>query len=197
MSISTITKNRKLFISQHFDSLIREVDLFIEERLPADEKQLEMKIRVIYYDEREITEEKRKPISEQIDTVFDFEAIEDFGQHAYKKVWNYFKMSDFNFNRNLWIYKEAKIMKLGDYLNEFRNELIAELNQFQSEAFQKYEKIRDELRGENSLNKDIENILPRVFDKFVFIVKYNDLNKVMRLIELDFYLNPYECQLLK
>lgn len=192
-----MTKNPKLFISQHFDSLIREVDIFTEKRLARSD--LDKIVEVNDYDDFETTPPKNETFPEQIDDVMDFEGVVDFGKHAERKIWKYFQRTCFDFKRNLvtTIEEEPRRVKISDYWNEFREKMIDELNLQQKEAFERYETIRDDLKRENSSNKDIESIISRVFENnFAFILNYEDYQTI-HLIELDFYLSPYECQLLR
>lgn len=75
-------------------------------------------------------------------------------------------------------------------------------DQFQKETFERYEQIKHEFKqGKN----DIESIMGRIFEnRFAFILKIQEIDaedyitqEDIHLIELDFYLNSYECQLLR
>ena len=187
-----MSKNPKLYLSNYFDSLIRQVDIFTEERL-AELDSADKLINV--FDNNEVVSFIKKPTyADQIDQVMDFEEVEDFRQHGKKKIWTKFASSSFYFEEKQ-PKRESRRMKTSDYWNENRDELLAKLNEYQKEAFDRYETIRNDLKGNSA---DIESIIKRVFEnKFVFILGCKDFTYSIHLIELDFYLNPYECGLFR
>ena len=192
MSSYSLRKNPKLCISNYFDSLIREVDIFIEEKLVNLDLDKLIKIENNDYN---LSEVENRTYYKHIDEEIDFDEVENFVKHAQDQFWKVFKKPRFDFKRNLNLNKPSKNMNECDFWNLHRDELIAELEQLQKEAFQRYEAIRDE---SNKDNWSSEAIMERVFEKrfpFIFITEYN--SQEIHLIELDFYLNPYECQLLR
>lgn len=198
MSIYSANKNPKLQISHYFDSLIREIDIYIEERL---ENKLEsnLKIKIDYHPNTAL---KNDTITaENIDNLLELDEVEDFARYSREKIWHAFQMPNFKcVERNL-LTNEEKDLSMGDndYWNKSREEMLDELDDFQKEAFKRYETIRDELKRDNLINMDMESLIPRVFEKrFAFILKYKRSSfEAMHLVELDFYLSPNECQLLR
>lgn len=200
MSNFSIIKNPKIFISNHFDSLIREID--IEERLEC--YKTDKQITVNYGESKQIS--PIKIITDKnIDDFMNFEAVEDFHTYGREKIWNFIKIPDFNFDCNL-LRNKSKHIKAIDYWNGIRDELLAELNQFQKQTFEYYDTIiRKELKSYNSQNKDIESIMSRVFEKKnLFILNYEHFDteehiclNMIHLIEFDFYLNQNERELLR
>lgn len=200
MSVS-ISKNPKLIISNYFDSLICQVDIFTEERLaeidsnsvkdpPSNHR---MNDTILYRSDYKI--EKTQTLTEYFDDAMDTEAVE---QYVNANFWIRMEMGfDYHYRRYQIIKEQPKPMKASDW-NDARDELIATLNQMQNETFKHYETIKAELKRDN--NNNIVGIMEQVFEKrFLFILKYNNpiTRKSMNLIELDFYLNPYECHLLR
>ena len=194
--MSIPSKNPKLIISNFFDSLIREVDIFTEERLEISEnKQITVKKSDIPYEKYMY----KYKLEEQIDVLFDFDKVDDFYNYGGEKLWTQYEMPKFNTKRNLCLpNKEDMTIKACDFWNEFRDELLIAINRFQKETFESYETIRDELKSENKLNSDIGSISRRVFEnRFAFFICSWLLDfPILHLIELDFYLSPNECQLL-
>lgn len=181
-----------MLISIFFDSLIREVDIFTEEKIvDLDSDKL---IKVNNDDNIKLNIEESNN-SKYIDGEIDFDSVEHFDKNVQDYIWSVHERPSFDFKRNLDLNKPSKCMKECDFWNESRDELIAELNDMQNEAFQRYETIRDESKRDKW---SIETIMERVFEnRFAFIFKSPYDTQEMHLIELDFYLNPFECQLLR
>lgn len=184
MSNLPTIKNPKLQISNHFDSLIRELDIFTEEQL----NELDPQKLIEFIDRDRI---KRTEMKIPDPDLMNFETflsltLDDI---CWQNRWNRFWMPDFNFNfqSNLSKNQQHTTRKQCDFLSSTRDEILAELDEIQKEVFKRYEAIRKEEY------KDMESITERVFEKrFAFLLKYENYNhfKVMNLIELDFYLNP-------
>ena len=214
MSASSILKNPKLIISNHFDSLICQVDIFTEERLDemnsglVKDKEIEnqqtlSKFFQIFMDTDAVEKnlENHQTFSEYFENAMDTDAVEKYFDESMVTKLREISVvpcCDFKATRRN---EKPKHMKACD-LNESRDELIAALNQIQKETFEHYETIKDELKKEN--RDTIEEIIARVFEKrFVFILNCENMDskdlisrKSIHLIELDFYPSTYECQLL-
>lgn len=201
MSIYSANKNPKLQISHYFDSLIREIDIYIEELL--ENKLLESKFKKKLDNHPNTARLKNDTIihAESIDNLLKLDEVEDFDRYSREKIWHHFQMPNFKcVERNRLTNNDKHLsIEYSDYWNETREEMLNELNDFQNEAFKRYETIRDELKRDNSINKHMESIIPRVFEKrFAFILKYKRFSfEEINLVELDFYLSPNECQLLR
>lgn len=196
MSICT-SKNPKLLISNYFDSLIREVDIFTEEKLANKNSKNLVKID----DNVEISLNKKPQINAPEHDMMDFDEVDDFYHYGQFVMWTELECAEFERNRST--NEPCKSMKECDYWNETRDVLLEKLNELQKETFEHYDTIREELKRDMSSYNDMESIMARVFEKrFPFIVIYGNSNdkglcEKIYLVELDFYIKPCEYQFLK
>lgn len=183
--------NPKLVISQYFDSLIRQVDIYTEETLQL-------------YTDADVfeIEPSRGETSKQPDhtitpySLCDHNSI-DFGpQLLWKRILDSHKL---DLNDNLTRFGPEPINKR-IYVNQMRDQLIKELEKGQSEAFEYYETIKNEIDKSMS-QEDIESIVFANNYYFIIIRKIYYPQVVnpfkMHLVKLDFYLNCRERDLLK
>lgn len=217
MSISSTKTNPKLIISNYFDSLIRQIDIFTEKRLAEfelasvktitnsdsedndDDKNTKLaKINVADIFRKKKTIKKRRTFTDYFDYYMNNSNGLDYYYEYSRNIWGEFESNCFDFEKNFSKNKDPKSIIVSDYLNAARDQLLDVLSQFQKETFERYDAIRKETF------KDTESIMARVFEKrFVFILREKtDINELIyknsiHLIVLDFYLNPYECQLLR
>lgn len=217
MSNSTTSGiNPKLAISQFFDSLIAEIDIFTEEQLAFYECNSYMKIKDYENDDDNNDDDRRNidqnnlkdEITEYIDNIHDTATIEDyFKNDGTSNIWFLYReiiFHVFDFTKNLPSKTvPPKTMLAFDYMNAARDKLFDVLNQFQKETFERYEKIKNELKRDGNNNN--ESIIERLFEnRYAFILKIQEedsdgtiIQEAIHLIELDFYLNSEECQLLR
>ena len=214
MSVLFTTKNPKLLISKLFDSLINHVDIYTEEQLAFFDSNSFKSVKTYENDDNDemnieqfdvvktYSRMRSKEFAEYVDSIINTETIEDyFDCDGKTKMWN-LDMGFFDYSKNLSKNRKPKTMNVCDYWNATRDKLLKVLDQFQKDSFERYEQIKHELKRESN---DIESIMGRIFENsFVFILKVQEIDledyiirEDIHLIELDFYLNYYECQLLR
>lgn len=194
MSLTFI--NPKLVITDYFDSLIRTVDIYVEEQLLRVDSGEFISANDCDYG-RIFPIKKKNRLAENINHEIDYEEIEDFYKYGQDKVfsWGCFEMPSFDFERS----ESQTPISMCDYLNKARNMLLTELDEIQKKTFDDYETIKDELKSDIS-----SCIMSRVFEKrYAFILSFENFNyedlfisQVMHVIELDFFLYSYEWSLL-
>ena len=183
--------NPKLLISQYFDSLIRQIDIFTEEKLKE------------YRESDNLTIPKRQPFRQYLDkTIQDdteifnseyqdsiFENLSDI-----KRYWQSLFMKNSDYESNLNIPEKDTTVNMIDYLNQEREKMLAELANGQEEVFKRYETINDDLRE----IKDNDKLMEQLFaNKFYLLVEYEvserenreKKNKTQHLLVFNFYLN--------
>lgn len=208
-------KNPKLFISNYYDFLIRQIDIHTEELLE-------------HYTEDDLLSDTASEPADPIETeceddpVFEDEASPDreecYGIETYKDPYSDEFKFDFMENAktpNL----NPKFTKIRDYLNDLREDLIKELSCCQKISMEclqtDLESFKSELKEIQKQTDDekMENLKKILFDKFfVFVLKIdqtsikdNFLSKLSKndsifklyVVILDFYLNSYELELFK
>ena len=188
--------NPNLIITDYFDSLIRHIDIYIEEQLLRVDSGEFISANDSDYG-RIFPIKKKNTLAENIDHVIDYEAIEDVYKYGQDKVfsWGCFEMPSFEFERS----ESQTLINMTDYLNKARNVILAELEEIQKKTFDDYKTIKGELKRDNS-----SCVMSLVFEKrYAFILSFENFNfedlfisQVMHVIELDFFLYSHEWPLL-
>lgn len=183
--------NPKLIIAQYYDSLIREIDIFTEERLVqlSDDQVIETSMVKQLPKELKRTKESSK-LPKELRNDFNQDDLNLDTVKYDENLWSYYgeekQLPDehnylygFDVSSNLMRMNQNKKtppMKARDYYNQARDEMIVELNKLQDEAFEKYNKIKDDLKKDTTLSNEqqIELLRSQLFaNKFAFIVEYD------------------------
>lgn len=180
------TINPKLIISQHFDSLISQVDVYTEETLKNCTDAVDFKFKPY---------ESYKESEKLADVDFDSSDME-----SYDRQEEYFKKC---LRRNENVDVGDNLNRLGQepiktliYVNKMRDELLKELEKGQKEAFEYYETVRDKINKDMS-QEEIESIV--FANNYYFILTHLGYQNPfkMHLVKLNFYLNSREIELLR
>lgn len=200
------SKNPKLMISQYYDSLIREIDIFTEERLLelTNDQIIELSNNKIY---PKFFENNRNDFNlSELNLDSDEENFCLYGRdhlspNAHRIV------HGFDISSNLMCTKNNELpIHTKDYYNQARDEILDELSKLQDEAFSRYDKIKGDLKRDVSLSEQeqLEMVRTQLFaNKFAFIVDLeiaaanNQILKHFHLVVVDFYLSENARELLR
>lgn len=214
-------KNPKLIIIDYYDSLIRQVDIYTEEQLEkySDESVID-----------DVTENNESDVREMILDHYrdvDFRYISDsdeensdglvfMPQNTPKQTIlesafddPYLKQSKFKYPKEKAKYEPPpSTANVHQFLNQMRDELIAEIKKGQEAALNYFETIKADLKVDQ-LESDEEidqNLMAKLFEtQFMFLILDTDDCEIkirnspfkLYLIVLDFYLNEQERELFK
>lgn len=191
--------NSQSIISKYFDSLIRDVDIFTEEQLSKCDRNevigpFELKLisdNLKLHQENSFLNEN-KDLESQIkgeDTIWSHSGV--------ISNQNYFENNKFVFPENF------QSIKVHEYLNKCREDMLAELSIAQEEALKRYQTIKNELKRDKTMNIDEwkEHVLTRVLSNkfYMFFAKanFNRYSSRAHVAKLDFYLNEGQRALLR
>lgn len=170
----------KLMIIDYYESLIRHVDIYTEERLSKD-----------------------------LESDSDSSDSDDEKSQEFESSSNFFLTNRDPYSNESWFnHSKEKATDVHKYLNNKRDKLISEIKRGQEEALKNYEKIKSELIvGKPAINdEEIDrNVATRLFDnEFMFLILDKDSNCQKQdspfklyLIVLDFYVNKNERQFIE
>lgn len=203
--MSTNSKNPKLIISQYFDSLIRNIDIYTEEQLAkhTEHELLQLPLNELAqnrYNNPEGGKQKQKNESDDLDLTSIEEDILAYG--SYDNLFPY-KMPEFDFKINTQseLSNEFKSMKIVEYLNQARDEMLDELGKVQEEIFRRFEATKSLIPKRSESSSDAEwreTVKEKVFaEKFTFIVENRNSKFNFYLFVLDFYLNKKDREILR
>lgn len=209
------TLNPAVLISQTYDSCIREIDIHFEEQIVkfTDEDYIE---QINEFQIRKPSETNQTNI-DNLKPELDLESIEDvwsYGDTLFAK--RYPDKYDVMKNKHGFEKTNDHRLKVIEYLNRSRDDLLSELEKFQGESLQHLDTIRNReklkrLKRDESLSyeEQREELTAKLFEnKFVFVLDFqvNSNGQVRKTVEsvfrlyllvLDFYLNENERLLLK
>lgn len=200
-----------LVISQHFDWLVREIDIFIEEQLkkcamsdPA------MKIPKIRPTTTEFQKETQNDSDDDDDNEISLlESQDDIWKYGRKKIWDQYEMLKDELPttkiRNTQNESTVEcVMKKASVLNRARNEMLAELANAEKDALRRYDAMKmaklpikkvDEFASDREY---IEVIKSHLFaEKFYMLVRKSESTYKLHLLELDFYLSQNQREFLR
>ena len=186
--------NSKLKISQYYDSLVREIDIFTEEqfaKIIADNNDTLISFKKL----------KKQELQPNVNNQDDNYSIWGLWRSKREKYWSRFN-AEFNYENNLLNVggKKTIFVKASDYLNQSREDMLAELARAQAETMERYETIKNEFNMKEC--EQFERINAKLFaDKFLFLVQSNASNTrchtKLLLVVLDFYLDQSQRVFLK
>lgn len=192
--------NPKLVISQYFDSIIQRIDIFTEEQLEKCSQTDSLTIpNSMDYTVKTISENRAKTTTEGNESPdeLDFENDDNVWKHDYENIWNGLfneKFEKINIFRNVSIPENEITVNMRDYLNQARDEMLAELAKAQEEAFKHYEMIKKDIKRDK--DEDEDKLMEKLFaNKFYILVEFVSSNdkrlkqNSQHLILIDFYLN--------
>lgn len=178
--------NAKLIILQYFDSLIQCIDIFTEELLQTCSDSDRLTIL------RRENCARKKTQNESLEKL-DFENVDAIWKHEYNKIWNSMFKMEYNYESNILVTENDLTINKIDYLNQAREEMLAELANGQEEAFKRYEMIKNDLKRD--IDENQENLMAQLFaNKFYILVEFEsrEMDKSQHLVVLDFYLNKQD-----
>ena len=197
------SKNPKLMISQYYDSLIREIDIFTEERLLelTNDQIIELTNNKIYpkFSENNGNDFNLSELNLDSDEENFCLYERDHLSPNVHRIVHGFDISSNLRNNELPIHTK-------DYYNQARDEILDELSKLQDEAFSRYDKIKGDLKRDDSLSEQeqLEMVRKQLFtNKFAFIVDleiaaaYNQILKHFHLVVVDFYLSENARELMR
>lgn len=167
MSRQSVHLNSKLFISQYFDSIINQIDIHTEEQLENFSKRDKINNSFDYQykspaDHRQSEDDFYNNHDEQNDEQITY-GIESYTDS--NSVW-------YNYEHQPWREIPLCSMRIRDYLNATRAELIAEVELVQAEIFKRYDEIKNSLVQCHDQDSQIEVLKRAVFaNKFVGIFR--------------------------
>lgn len=181
--------NPKLVISNYFDSIVNQIDIYTEEKLEKTNENdlIQYKSNTVYMYKFEFWKTNhRANKQEQLDE---------------------YSINDFDFSHQPFRNKPSGSVKVKDFFNETREKLIAEVNAAQGEAFKRCDEIRDQLKeickDESKTQEEREKEIQRkVFaNKFFglvrFTTQYGEGSYMyspfkLLLVKLDYYIDLQE-----
>lgn len=190
--------NPKLVISQYFDNLIRQIDIFTEEQL--EKSTTDELVEVSLIQKGFLNTPDKQDCVKIINDEWNFDQIDDIHEYG-RAIWTQIRTPVFDLKPNLLEKSEREMlrdMKQKDYLSRAREKMLAELTKLQEEAFRKYESIRNEIKLDKTDQDNLEEIQRRIFDgKFPFLAEYKRPLIQLFLIVSDFYIEKNERNRLK
>lgn len=196
--------NSKLQITQFYDSLVNQIDIFIERQLEICQAG-DIIYRIYRFEPKNQTFEThnhRQLLFEWDFEVVDYDGLRNWCKTSFEKL-----SSKFDIDSNLCSrdQKFKELIKASDYLNHIRDEMLAELANVQRQTFERYELLRTASRcsGFGSSSGDDVNRLKNQssMEKFCFLLQTRSDEKqilfksTLHLVICDFYLNKKQRDL--
>lgn len=203
--MSSENKNPCLIISNYFDSLIRQIDIYTEETLIKHGKD------VLFQrdkDDLSFSQQGHRDINVRIaNDVVDFETLEDINQLDSSKIFaSIFENCKMYFHSNYFDRQPPcqPSMSAEDYINQKREELIEKLEKAQKTAFDYYKTIKNN-KLKSYKNMSTEEIKSELFANnyyVIFCMKKESKREWetpfrLHLVKLDFYLTSKEYGILR
>lgn len=202
--------NPKLIISNYYDSLIRRIDIYTEEKLAKHKDDEIYEFQSNPGGHLTFVLPKPPKLPENNEITIDH----DFGNESKYDAYRFFNVNiqDFDDKSSFLDSQQTTKMNIHDYLNKTRDELIAELEKAQEQTFIHYESIKDTLKKDEAITncendeERTELVKSLLFDKkFAFILNIEKMDYLQELdspfklylVVLDFYVNRNERELLK
>ena len=186
--------NPKLIISNFFDSLVNLIDIYTEEQLDKlNKKTAQMIFPIEEYS-------KKKPIIKPWEEEF----IKNYEINYFQDPYS----TEYDFSQKPSRKIPHGSVKVNDFLNQTRDELLAEVNSAQVEAFKRCDELRDQLRliskDETKTQEEREEDIKRkVFaNEFIGLVHIDQIFGIsseknflafkLNLVKLDYYMSQDE-----
>lgn len=204
-------QSAKLLICEHYDSLIREIDIYTEEALEKLEGNESAESSIIaksdaFEARTDFYGGDKRSIKQRYEVEEDEEDDDEFDPHKVEEVYTHKYVFDDN-EQEKTLNPESETCGHREYLSELRMRLINEVRSWQDYSLRFYEDNRAQI---DLKSRNVDEMSSVIFaDHFCFALRIDRFKHMeygafgnqslynLYIFILDFYLSPLEIDLLK